>query len=133
MVFGYGVFVFWLLTKPKIFEGAPPIPYVDTLGHFLLFAGMSGLIYWGILRSEPRTSGWVLFTAAFLGSTMYGAMLEVVQISIPLRTFEWGDVAANSLGALAATVLADRRMRGREKKGQLSGRGGDHISGGLMQ
>lgn len=46
-------------------------------------------------------------------ATALGAGLEVVQATLPARTFSVGDAAANALGALAAALLWRRRNRGR--------------------
>ncbi|PSQ00035.1 antibiotic resistance protein VanZ [Halobacteriales archaeon QS_5_70_17] len=42
-------------------------------------------------------------------ATAFGAGLEVVQATLPARTFSLGDAAANALGALAAALLWRRR------------------------
>ena len=108
LIFAYGAFVFWLLTQPKLFEGTPPIPYADTVGHVVLFAGMAAVIFYGIYRSDPTRSKLLFLSAPFFGSFLYGTFLEIVQIFIPLRSFEWGDVAADGFGALAAVYIATR-------------------------
>lgn len=102
LTFAYGAFVFWLLTRPQLFETPAGIPFNDTAAHFVLFAGMAGVIVVGMYRSNPAAHPALLLWAPFAGSFLYGAFLEVVQIYVPLRQFEWQDIAANGSGAFAA-------------------------------
>ena len=43
--------------------------------------------------------------AAAAGMALLGAVLEVCQLGIPGRAFEWSDMAANALGAMAGLLV----------------------------
>jgi VanZ family protein len=53
-----------------------------------------------------------------LGVFAYGLVLELLQISVPGRTFEWLDVAANAIGVLAGwtALLIGRTLVGQGQK-----------------
>lgn len=43
---------------------------------------------------------------AAVGLALYGAMIEVGQLFVPARSFEWGDIFANSTGAFAGLLVS---------------------------
>ena len=61
----------------------------------LHFVGYAGLCFLGYIAFP--NFGWKM--AAFV--VLWGIGIELAQIPVPGRLFEWGDVLANSLGALA--------------------------------
>ena len=77
-----------------------------TIGHALAYAALAAVTV--LAQRHPRVA---LTLAAIVG---YGVLLEVLQGAIGLRTFQWTDIAANSIGALAGILiagLAHRRSR----------------------
>lgn len=43
---------------------------------------------------------------AAISLAIYGALLEVGQLFVPARSFEWGDIFANSTGAFAGLLVS---------------------------
>jgi VanZ family protein len=100
-----GAWLFWpalavvawgeLTPHPPQLEG--PLIW-DKLDHFIAYFGLSllGSLGWGLRRSLV----WVL-----LGVVALGGGLEILQALVG-RDGEWGDFAANDLGALAGLGIA---------------------------
>jgi VanZ family protein len=100
-----GAWLFWpalavvawgeLTPHPPRLEG--PLMW-DKLDHFIAYFGLALLatLAWGLRRSLI----WV-----FLAVVSLGGVLEILQ-TIVGRDGEWGDFAANDLGALAGLGLA---------------------------
>jgi VanZ family protein len=100
-----GAWLFWpalavvawgeLTPHPPRLEG--PLMW-DKLDHFIAYFGLALLaaLAWGLRRSLV----WV-----FLAVVSLGGVLEILQ-TIVGRDGEWGDFAANDLGALAGLGLA---------------------------
>ena len=100
-----GAWLFWpalavvawgeLTPHPPRLEG--PLMW-DKLDHFIAYFGLALLatLAWGLRRSLV----WV-----FLAVVSLGGILEILQ-TIVGRDGEWGDFAANDLGALAGLGLA---------------------------
>lgn len=94
------LFVAWV-----IYESLAPDPiqtpglmYGDKIGHFLAYFIMMG---WFVQLFHRRHHGLLLVIF-----TLLGVMLEFLQGQSGYRLFEYGDMAANSLGALSAWLLA---------------------------
>ena len=88
------VTVTWLMLAP-VKSGPPGLPHLDKLAHFLAFFGIT-LPAAAVL---PRKDVVIVLAAA-----LFGLGIELVQPSFG-RFFEWGDVAANALGATCGAVI----------------------------
>lgn len=86
---------------PMLFE----FPYEDKLLHVLVYAGF-GIVLARAFRAafEGRT-GLPWPVGAVLAGSVYGALDEVYQSTVPGRTPDVRDWAADTLGALIAVVL----------------------------
>jgi VanZ family protein len=85
---------------PGFAPGLAALP-LDKLVHAALFFGLVGL--WR--RATPLAAAPLVALAV-----AWGGLLEVAQSGLGTRTGEWGDLAADAAGALAAVVLpAPRR------------------------
>lgn len=83
--------------------GGPSIPDLDLVLHFLgwIVGGVSGR--WAYPRArEPLVGG---------GLWAYSLLIEIVQIFVPTRSFEVGDLVANGAGIVVG-LLAMRLARG---------------------
>ncbi|MBX6362932.1 MAG: VanZ family protein [Gemmatimonadetes bacterium] len=88
---------------------------LDKLGHFLMFAGLGGLLAWGWRRLGGRP-GWALLLGAAL---LVGGVDEWHQRTVAGRTSDVRDWAADAAGAVAGftvVVRAARRGSGKERE-----------------
>ncbi len=93
-----GGVVFLSLTSSPI--QTPEIENGDKVGHFIAYFV---LMIW-FAQLYRRGLHWV-FMIMF---TLLGVALEVIQGQVGYRMFQYGDMLANSLGAIAAWMLAGR-------------------------
>ncbi|NQD38438.1 VanZ family protein [Permianibacter sp. IMCC34836] len=77
-------------------DSLPPIGSNDKLLHLL---GHGGLAFLGGFAYARRV--WLLVPAL----AAFGALLEVLQLMVPNRSFDWLDMVANVSGVLLATAL----------------------------
>lgn len=109
----YAVLIAALSVWPFSSDVARIIGPLDKLLHVCEYA----LLAWCLVQAlrSPTRPGVRLFAAAFLLSTAYGALLEVVQGWLPYRSAEGGDLIANAagagLGALAAGLMGRDSVR----------------------
>ena len=107
VTFLYAAAVFWLLCVPDPLGGVSVGGWLLLVVHAGLFAGMAGIITLGIVRSRDSTHPVMLFLIPAVAASLYGLLLEIVQVTVPLRAFEWQDVIANMAGvALMESALA---------------------------
>jgi len=130
----YLTFLTWLLLAPAATVGRwyPNFQHADKALHFLSFGVLVLLARFAF--PDPRhlaVPGWLVPVLALA----YGAAIEVTQGLLVQyhRSFEWGDIAANGLGAvsfwyLSGSLLAD----GRDRSWRLN-RGGTVVSGVTAQ
>ena len=103
------------------------LPFGDKAGHFVLIGTMAYLLNYALRfkvlsvgRLAPQLGGLLVLTVITLE--------EFSQIWIPGRTFDVGDLVANSLG-VAVAELAARRILGCPARGLGSGSTGSVGSG----
>lgn len=85
--------------------GGPP-PYgpfglvlLDKWVHALAYAALAGALLYALARADPRA----LVVAVALAAG-YGLGIEAVQASLPERSFDLADAAANTTGAVVAAA-----------------------------
>jgi VanZ family protein len=71
------------------------LPEVDKLAHLLLFLALGWIWRRSLVRADRPVSYLVIFAAV----VAYGGLLELLQGASGIRTAEWGDLAADALGA----------------------------------
>lgn len=103
----YVILLTWLLLAPAatIDRLYPKFKHVDKVFHFLCFGGLVLMARFAF--PDPRhlaVPGWLVPMVA----AAYGAAVEVTQgLAVQYhRSFEWTDIAANSLGALCFWLLS---------------------------
>jgi VanZ family protein len=100
---------FSLLTTPP----GPPTeqPLWDKQLHFVAYGALTLAFAYATVhyRDRPLVRGALVFG----GTLGVGIMIELTQGLTPDRYFGWGDLLANSVGALLASVwfLLERRIR----------------------
>jgi len=72
----------------------------DKLNHALAFSALSIAGYFAFPGSRGR---WL---AIVCGLVALGGMIEVLQLFVPGRNSEWGDLLADSVGILAGSAMA---------------------------
>ena len=80
--------------------------------HALGYAGLAVLLAYA-LHTSPRPD-WQVLLVVFLAATGYGIGMELVQLTVPGRTFDVADVLVNAAAAALAVVgwrLLVRRVR----------------------
>ena len=90
-----------------------PIQFIgmDKLGHLVVF-GLLSVAWVRSMHEHALSQGMRLFLAVSL-TTGFGLADELHQLTNPERTFEWGDLLADALGAFmgAAVYLHSRWLR----------------------
>lgn len=114
---------------PSSGKGIELFPHADKAGHFCMYALLSFISVRtfpaSLLTSCEMVDGerlkqhnknrigrkiWIFAACSF-----YGFVIEIMQELMPYnRTFEWGDAAANTLGA-AVGILVQEFLAGNEK------------------
>lgn len=97
------VAIVFLSTKGGVSMPSFNLFQTDKLAHAGAYALLTGLILWG--NARHRGAGgvrWVHGLAVVLFATAFGALMEWVQFQFfPDRHFEYDDMLANAIGALA--------------------------------
>jgi VanZ family protein len=100
--------IFWLSGSPQ-----PPggIELPDKPVHFVIYAVLGALVWWGIAPAGAAAAVALTFTVGAL----YGASDELHQLAVPGRTADISDWVADAAGiaavALIALALSHRRAR----------------------
>lgn len=85
--------------QPLLFKGA------DKIAHALMFAGIATAFMLDLHKHYARRLTATCRVSACLIAAMLGIGSEMMQHAMHAgRTFEWGDVAADSIGALLAFI-----------------------------
>lgn len=82
----------------------------DVVQHAAAYAGLTGVLWWAA-SADHR---WLAGPAAW----GYGMVLELLQRTVPHRTSEVRDVAANGVGVLVAMLIAFVLSRRRGPSGR---------------
>ncbi len=84
-------------------RGTPGVEIADlgevlaTVGHALAYAALAAVAVLAQRRARPALT--------LVGVVAYGALLEIAQGALGLRSFQWTDIAANAIGALAGILV----------------------------
>ena len=68
-------------------------------GHFIMYTLLCLSLY----------KSWKTLWKSFLGSAGFGILMEIMQLFVPGRTFEYGDIFVNSFGAFIALGIIWKR------------------------
>lgn len=86
------------------------IPGIDKVVHMGMYFGMSGMLWLEFLRAHrkqavPRWHAWI---GAFVCPVLFSGMVELLQAyCTTYRGGDWWDFAANSAGALLASLIGN--------------------------
>jgi VanZ family protein len=79
---------------------------LDNVSHILFFLILGFLVGKSLLFQFPSFGPQKAFFLTFFICIGYGFALELVQIPIPERVFEWSDVFANGFGAIFGASIS---------------------------
>ena len=92
------IWMLFLLIVSLIPISAPKMPrQADKVEHFIAYGITSILIFRYLVARGRKTR---IFIVSVLIASLYGAMIEVLQGITPHRQFSFGDMAANTAGAV---------------------------------
>ena len=95
------------------------IPNLDKLVHICMYFGMSGMLWLEFLRAHRRDEAplWHAWVGAFFCPVLFSGCVELLQeYCTSYRGGDWLDFAANSTGALLASLVAYYVVRPRMMK-----------------
>ena len=103
----WALLILWLGSLPSL---TPPLDLpLDKVGHFGMFAVLGALLAFGLHRARVRAAiAWPLLAGAAVG-----ALDELHQRSVPGRSAEWADLAADVAGCALALWLTHRMLERR--------------------
>lgn len=99
----YAVFLLWISIQP-IYQPIPEVfPWQDKIVHTMLYTIFAFLLSltWKNETWNPSPFLTISYTIGIV--SIYGLLLEICQIFIPTRSFEWIDIGANILGGTVGT------------------------------
>ena len=106
----YSIFLTALLVTPQPWEyfgrfqaplqDAIELTLADYVRHFLAFSLLASLAW-----HAQRSSNWPTRPQFLSGLLTYAILVEVIQLPIPGRTFQWLDLLANGTGVVFGWIL----------------------------
>ena len=107
----YSIFLTALLVAPRPWEyfgrfqaplqDAIELTLADYIRHFLAFSLLASLAW-----HARRSSDWPTRIQFLSGLLAYAILVEVIQLPIPERTFQWRDLLANGTGLVFGWIFA---------------------------
>lgn len=97
------------------------IPDIDKWAHICMYFGLSALIWFEFFRYHRHDKnikyqyGWCI---ALLFPIVLGSTMEIIQkYCTTYRGFEWGDILADSVGAVLSAIIVAVYIARRKKRG----------------
>lgn len=97
------------------------IPNIDKIVHVCMYLGMSGMLWLEFLRAHQKGDSplWHAWVGAFVCPVLFSGMVELLQeYCTTYRGGDWLDFAANTTGALIASLIGYFVLRPRMAKKQ---------------
>ena len=95
-----------LVTLPA----SPGVGVPDVVLHGLAYGLQAALLFW-LFSTTMRPGGAIV--AAVVCATLFGAMVEILQLLRPMREVELEDLCANTVGACIVGMVIDLAGRSR--------------------
>jgi len=95
--------IFLASAWPK--HGPPGAQGTDKVLHFLAYAVLTALLFgcWRATGHKPRLVASTCYAATV--AIVYGVLLELCQLWVPGRDFQWSDILANCAGVVIAVLI----------------------------
>ena len=124
----YMILIFFLSVGPGP-ASLPEVWQIDKLYHFLAYALMAFLWAWTFAVPASEKKGESIsvraLTAAFVISTLFGSVMEIIQQFSSSRKADLFDAAANAIGAFAGVLIAGWALKVFERRSsKMQTRGG---------
>lgn len=100
---GYAAFLFYLSSQSNV--QLPSFPFIDKIGHFILYAGFGFFFARAILPFKHQRTLKKSILWAITGAVLYGITDEFHQSFVPHRSVEAADVMADMIGGIVGGVL----------------------------
>jgi VanZ family protein len=102
-----------LLTVVAVIPRAPSIgvSVSDKTLHVVAYGVAAALMVWALRSRRPHQPVWL---PAVAGATILGVWTEILQLAAPERSFQWGDLVADGIGAVLGATLAALVLRPRK-------------------
>jgi VanZ family protein len=86
---------------------APPMTNFDKLVHFLMFLGLSGILFFdSSFHLKQKVNGWLILGASFLFPVVFGGGIEIAQEYLTsARTGDWMDFLFDSIGVVCSCLI----------------------------
>lgn len=97
------------------------IPNIDKIVHVCMYLGMSGMLWLEFLRAHQKGDSplWHAWVGAFVCPVLFSGMVELLQeYCTTYSGGDWLDFAANTTGALIASLIGYFVLRPRMAKKQ---------------
>lgn len=114
-LFIIAVVIYLSFFKPPSTEGIE-IPNLDKILHFGMYFGLSGMLWIEFLRNHRNNDVplWHAWVGAFICPVVFSGIVELLQeYCTSYRGGDWLDFAANSAGAIVASLVAFYILRPR--------------------
>ncbi|WP_256301949.1 VanZ family protein [Haloarchaeobius salinus] len=100
---------FSIVTVPP--KPAGTTPFWDKHLHFVAYAGLALALAYATARRRDQPYRRAALVIG--GAVGFGVLIELAQGTLSYRTFGWGDLLANTLGALLVSLwfVVERRIR----------------------
>ncbi len=86
-------------------HGPPSARGTDKMLHFLAYAVLTVLLFRCWLTTAVRSRLLIAIGRASIIAIAYGLFLELYQLRVPGRDFQWSDILANCAGVVIAALL----------------------------
>ena len=116
----YCAFIYYLSSIPS-FPVPPPFIFFDKVVHFGLYGLLGAVVASGLHRAGHGYSAIMRVAIPTAFCFLYGLSDETHQLFVSNRTFDLGDLAADSFGAATAAILLLYVRRWMISKGENKG------------
>lgn len=93
--------VLFLLSEMSNLPSGPDLPFLDKIGHFILYAILGAALGWWRSEAGPAAPHWALLALGW----MYGAIDEWHQSFVPRRSPDLWDLGVDILGVTFGYAL----------------------------